>query len=93
MATGGTGAGLEPLPDLAHGPGAGPGPGAGAGCRGGDVGGGWGSRPRARTRGRPLAHVKLGAKAPKGSGSALEPPVAMYFHKKGIEITYIITRI
>ena len=43
--------------------------------------------------GRPLAHVKLGAKAPKGSGSALEPPVAMYFHKKGIEITYIITRI
>ena len=29
---------------------------------------------------------KLGPKAPKGSGPALGPPVAMYFHKKGIEI-------
>ena len=29
----------------------------------------------------------LGPCAPKGLGSALEPPVAMYFHKKGIGIT------
>ena len=40
-------------------------------------------------RARALAHgsCALAAEAPKGSGSALEPPVAMYFHKKGIEIT------
>ena len=44
-------------------------------------------------RARALAHGScvLAAEAPKGSGPAPVPPVARYFHKKGIEITYIIT--
>ncbi len=40
--------------------------------------------PLARTSPRaPAARPK----APKGRGQALGPPVAMYFHKKRIEIT------
>ena len=78
MATGGTGAGPEPLGRSAHGPGAGPGPRPGAGCGGG----GWvgvGTGPCA-----------LG---PKGSGLALVHTMAMYFQKKGIEISYVIDKI
>ena len=56
---------------------------AAAGGVGGWVVGGGGAAARARAR----AHgPKLGRKAPKGSGPALGPPVAMYFHKKGIGI-------
>jgi len=41
-----------------------------------------GPKRRARALGR------LGSKlGPMGPGPALGPPVAMYFHKKGIEIT------
>ena len=46
-------------------------------------------------RARTLAHGSwvLAAEAPTGSGPVPVLPVAMYFHKKGIEITYIITTI
>ena len=37
----------------------------------------------ARLAARPAARPKW----PKGRGQALGPPVAMYFHKQGIEIT------
>ena len=36
----------------------------------------------------PMGPCALGPKRSKGSGPALGPPVAMYFHKKGMEITY-----
>ncbi len=35
----------------------------------------------------PMGPCALGPKAPKGSGPAPVAPVAMYFHKKGIDIT------
>ena len=52
-----------------------------------------GHGPRARAhepwaRARALGSCALAAEAPKGSSPAPVPPVAMYFHKKGIEITY-----
>ncbi len=51
-------------------------------ARGGVLG--RGGDPLARTSPRaPAARPK----APKGRGQALGPPVAMYFHKKRIEIT------
>ena len=80
MATGGSSAEPEPLGALDMGPRA---LGPGGRLLGKVRVGGWGggaAGPRARARG-PMS------KAPKGSGSALEPPAAMYFHKKGIEIT------
>ena len=88
MAAGGSSAEPEPLGALgarAHGPGP-PGPGgpAAGDSPGGGVGGGAAGPPGPGPRG-PCA---LAPKAPKGSGSALEPPAAMYFHKKGIEIRY-----
>ena len=35
----------------------------------------------------PMGPCALVPKAPKGSGPAPVAPVAMYFHKKGIDIT------
>ena len=111
MATGGTGAGLEPLgasAARAHEPWAGA-RALGLGCaRGGRPAGTRNSAPSKRwrpprahlaahpsPRARALAHgsCALAAEAPKGSGSALEPPVAMYFHKKGIVIIEILVSI
>ena len=113
MATGGTGAGPEPLGASAartHEPWArvrAIGLGARRGAREGAATPGLNTTPaqprplRARLaahpspRARTLAHGScvLAAEAPKGSGLAHVPPVAMYVHKKGIEITYIITKI
>ena len=81
MAAGGSSAEPEPLGALgarAHGPGPG-GPAAGD-SPGGGVGGG--SRSRAQGPG-PLAHVR-----PRAWARRLSPPAAMYFHKKGVEITH-----
>ena len=77
MATGGSSAEPEPLSALDIGPRAlGPERRLLGKVR---VGGG-GSRPRAPGPWAP------GPCGPKGLSSALEPPVAMYFHKKGMDI-------
>ena len=81
MATGGPWA-----PWSAHGPGPGPGAGPGAGCQDGPgrgIGGG-AAGPGPGPGAGPMCAWTQGAQG---------PPVAMYFQKKGMEISYILNKI